>query len=118
MVPATSMVIQNGEIVAVNDDEFGCSMCDEIDLGGGYVIPGLIDLHQHLGTGGFGALDTNARVSLFRKNLYWGITTVFNPLSLTRSEEPCRLQFEMRQRASRGLSLRVGTSGQRAAGVI
>ena len=79
MVPATSIVIQNGEIVAVNDDEFGCSMCDEIDLGGGYVIPGLIDLHQHLGTGGFGALDTNARVSLFRKNLYWGITTVFNP---------------------------------------
>ncbi len=79
MVPATSMVIQNGEIVAVNDDQFGCSMCEEIDLAGGYVIPGLIDLHQHLGTGGFGALDTSGRVSLFRKNLYWGITTVFNP---------------------------------------
>lgn len=99
MVPATSIVIQNGEIVSVNDDTFGCSMCEEIDLAGGYVIPGLIDLHQHLGTGGFGALDTNTRVSLFRKNLYWGITTVFNP---SIPDEPRRaLQAAIRNTPNR-----------------
>lgn len=79
MVPASSMIIEDGKIVAINDETYTCTSCEEINMAGGYIIPGLIDLHQHLGTGGFGAIDTKKRIELFRKNLYWGITTVFNP---------------------------------------
>lgn len=79
MASGSSLVIEGGKIAALNDESYGCAGCETIDLAGGYIVPGLIDLHQHLGTGGFGATDVNKRVALFRKNLYWGITTAFNP---------------------------------------
>ena len=73
------MVIEGGKIAAINDDSYACAGCREIDMAGGYIVPGLIDLHQHLNTGGFGKLSLNERVALFHKNLYCGITSVFNP---------------------------------------
>ncbi len=79
MAGGSRLVIEGGKIASLNDDTFACAGCQTIDLAGGFIVPGLIDLHQHLDTGGFAGMDTNARVSLFRKNLYWGITTVFNP---------------------------------------
>lgn len=79
MASGSSLVIEGGKIVALNDDSYSCVECREIDLAGGYMVPGLIDLHQHLGTGGFGELDINRRVALFHRNLYWGITSAFNP---------------------------------------
>ncbi len=79
MANARNMVIENGKIAAIDDDTYGCAGCQTIDLVGGFVIPGLVDLHQSLGSGGFARENTNARVSLFHRNLYWGITAVFNP---------------------------------------
>lgn len=79
MARGTSLVIEEGKIASLNDESHLCGGCRVIDLAGGFIVPGLIDLHQHLGNGGFADIDTNTRVSLFHKNLYWGITSVFNP---------------------------------------
>lgn len=79
MAGGSRLVIEGGKIASLNDNTYACSGCQTIDLAGGFIVPGLIDLHQHLDTGGFAEMDTNTRVSLFRKNLYWGITAVFNP---------------------------------------
>ncbi len=79
MASGSSLVIEEGKITSLNDESYVCGGCRVIDLAGGFIVPGLIDLHQHLGNGGFADIDTNTRVSLFHKNLYWGITSVFNP---------------------------------------
>lgn len=79
MVTSERMVIEDGKIAAINDPVYPCVACQTIDLTGGYMVPGLIDLHQHLGTGGFARQTNRNRLTLFHKNLYWGITTAFNP---------------------------------------
>lgn len=79
MARAQSMVIEDGKIASIDDDSYACPGCQTVNMEGGYIVPGLIDLHQHLGNGGFAGLDTNGRVDLFHKNLYWGITAVLNP---------------------------------------
>lgn len=79
MVSAASMVIEDGKIAAIDDPDYSCAGCQTIDLDGGYMVPGLIDLHQHLGNGGFARQATRDRLNLFHNNLYWGITTAFNP---------------------------------------
>lgn len=79
MVPGTRMILENGKISAINDDTYPCAGCDTYDLGGGFVLPGLIDAHQHLDLGGFSRQSASARVAMFRRDLYWGITTAFNP---------------------------------------
>ena len=79
MVSAASMIIEGGKIAAIDDPAYSCVGCQTIDLAGGYIVPGLIDLHQHLGNGGFARQSPRERISLFHNNLYWGITTAFNP---------------------------------------
>lgn len=79
MVGASAMVIEDGKIVAIDDPDYSCIGCRSIDLSGGFVVPGLIDLHQHLGNGGFARQTTSNRLALFHNNLYWGITTALNP---------------------------------------
>lgn len=79
MASARKLVIENGKIVSIDDDDHDCIDCQTIDLSGGFIIPGLIDLHQHLGSGGFASQDIGSRISLFHKNLYWGVTAVLNP---------------------------------------
>ena len=79
MVSAASMIIEDGKIAAIDDPAYSCVGCQTIDLAGGYMVPGLIDLHQHLGNGGFARQSANERITLFHNNLYWGITTAFNP---------------------------------------
>lgn len=79
MVSAASMIIEEGKIAAIDDPAYSCVGCQTIDLAGGYIVPGLIDLHQHLGNGGFARQSSRERIALFHNNLYWGITTAFNP---------------------------------------
>jgi imidazolonepropionase-like amidohydrolase len=50
-----------------------------VDIEGGFVLPGLIDAHQHLNAGGFSKESQAEKIALLRRNLYWGITTVHNP---------------------------------------
>jgi len=79
MVQADTMLIENGIITGLDTPEADCAGCNIIDLEGGYLIPGLMDLHQHLNAGGFSKETTNQKIALLRSNLYWGITTVYNP---------------------------------------
>lgn len=79
MVSAQRMVIEDGKIAAIDNPDYPCLACQTIDLAGGFMVPGLIDLHQRLGTGGFARQTNRNRLNLFHKNLYWGITTAFNP---------------------------------------
>jgi len=79
MIPADSMLIEDGIITAFDTPETDCVGCNIIDLGGGYVIPGLMDLHQHLNAGGFVKESQAQKIALLRRNFYWGITTVYNP---------------------------------------
>jgi imidazolonepropionase-like amidohydrolase len=79
MIPAEAMLIEDDKITAINDLPDNCADCTELDLQGGYVIPGLMDLHQHLNAGGFAKESNKEKIALLRKNLYWGITTVYNP---------------------------------------
>jgi imidazolonepropionase-like amidohydrolase len=48
-----------------------------IDVRGKFVIPGLIDVHHHLGTGTLGRSDADPAKNLGAL-LTWGVTTVFN----------------------------------------
>lgn len=79
MVPADTMLIENGIIREIGQVEDDCIDCTVMDLEGGYLIPGLIDAHQHLNVGGFAKETTEQKIALLRRNLYWGITTVHNP---------------------------------------
>jgi len=79
MVQADLMLIEDGIISSINQSEDNCADCTVIELDGGYLIPGLMDLHQHLNAGGFLKETADQKIALLRKNLYWGITTVYNP---------------------------------------
>src|SRR3546814_18861423 len=60
-----------------------------VDLGGQYLLPGLIDSHQHLAT----PPDRRRAEALMRRDLYGGITAVrimaddLRPIAELRSEE-------------------------------
>lgn len=77
MVSSDRMVIEDGKITSIGTD--ACGGCREINLAGAYITPGLIDMHQHLSRGGFSREPLAERLRLFRRNLYFGITTAFNP---------------------------------------
>lgn len=79
MVPSRSMIITDGIITSINEIDGPCLNCDIIELEGGYLIPGLMDLHQHLNVGGFTKESTTQKLAILKRNLYWGITTVYNP---------------------------------------
>ena len=78
MLLADNMLIEDGIIKAFNYTD-KCSDCERINLEAGFLIPGLIDAHQHLSDGGFSKKNLEERIALYRRNLYWGITTTFDP---------------------------------------
>ena len=75
----TSVVVFSGKIERLVNGHFECDTCKIIDASNKFVIPGLMDVHQHTGLGDLNKASQEANVALLRKNLYWGITTVFNP---------------------------------------
>lgn len=50
-----------------------------IDGKGGYAMPGLIDVHAHVGNGGAGRQDDAARTRSLQQFLRYGVTTIFVP---------------------------------------
>ena len=50
-----------------------------IDGSGGFAIPGLIDVHAHLGDGGVGRQDDATRARALRQFLRYGVTSIFVP---------------------------------------
>lgn len=79
MVRGEFMLIEDGIITSINTSEGLCPACDVMDLEGGFLIPGLMDLHQHLNAGGFAKETNKQKIDLLRRNFHWGITTVYNP---------------------------------------
>jgi len=79
MTRGGSMVITDGIITSIDDVVIPCPGCDFLDLEGGFLIPGLMDLHQHLNVGGFAKESVEQKLAILKRDLYWGITTVYNP---------------------------------------
>ena len=46
---ARGIAIHNGKIVAITDDEHLPEAARMIDAGGNYVLPGIVDIHVHIG---------------------------------------------------------------------
>jgi len=77
-VPGT-IIVQNSLIIAVRpgDDSPPPPGARVIDAGGGFVMPGIADMHNHLQLGMF--RPSGNRAAVLRSLLDWGITTVFDP---------------------------------------
>ena len=50
-----------------------------VDGTGRFAIPGLIDVHAHVGEGGVGPQDDSSRARALRQFLRYGVTTIFVP---------------------------------------
>jgi imidazolonepropionase-like amidohydrolase len=75
--PSMSIVTDGGQIRLVAPDadipaELRQSAADEVDLGGQFVIPGLIDSHQHIAT----PPDRPAAEAILRRLAYGGVTAI------------------------------------------
>jgi len=77
-VPGT-IIVQNSLIIAVRpgDDSPPPPNARVIDASGGYVMPGIADMHNHLRSGMFRPGGDPAGV--LRSLLDWGVTTTFDP---------------------------------------
>jgi len=77
-VPGT-IIVQNSLIIAVRpgDDSPAPPGARVIDASGGFVMPGIADMHNHLRSGMFKPGGDQAGV--LRSLLDWGVTTTFNP---------------------------------------
>ncbi|MDQ3346779.1 MAG: hypothetical protein M3545_02315 [Acidobacteriota bacterium] len=55
------------------------SAATRVDGTGHFAIPGLIDVHAHVGEGGIGPQDGSTRARALRQFLRYGVTTIFVP---------------------------------------
>lgn len=84
----TSILIENGQFTKITKgDGLGPSEAVVIDATGKTVLPGLIDMHAHLLSGGFDTLteaidsfDPPTQIRALKQMLYWGVTSVYNPV--------------------------------------
>lgn len=85
LAPGTALVVQDGAIVGVQPEGEVDPRIRRIDAGGGYVLPGLVDIHTH-GAGGrlFNEADDEAWATILDVQLAHGVTTVL-PTTLTAS---------------------------------
>ncbi|MCI8388045.1 MAG: N-acetylglucosamine-6-phosphate deacetylase [Clostridiales bacterium] len=89
-----SLTVENGIIVPVDET------CDTVDLGGAYVVPGLIDVHTH-GRGGFES--TEVSTDEFAKMAYSYAkagTTSFMPTLMSVPIEQLKSSIDVAVKAS------------------
>ena len=72
-----------------------------IDATGKSILPGLIDMHAHLLSGGFDTItdvidsyDPASQKRALKQMLYWGVTTTYNPV------QPLELGLQLRAQAA------------------
>ena len=76
-VPGT-IIVQNSLIISVSpDDKAPPPGAQVIDASGGFVMSGIADMHNHLGSGLPGQNIDRARI--LRSLLDWGVTTTLDP---------------------------------------
>lgn len=98
-----SVFIADRRIARVNDgDGKTDAPAGIVDGAGKVVIPGLIDMHAHLISGGFDTIsevgityDREMEVRVLKQMLYWGVTSVYNPV------QPLGLGVRLRAGAAR-----------------
>jgi imidazolonepropionase-like amidohydrolase len=75
------VVIEEGRIVTIAPTgTVSASMsATRVDATGHFAIPGLIDVHAHVGEGGIGPQDDTTRARALRQFLRYGVTTIFVP---------------------------------------
>jgi imidazolonepropionase-like amidohydrolase len=110
-----SILIQNGRIKELQKGLKPVpGESSVIDARGKTILPGLIDMHAHLISGGFDTItnvgiiyDLELSKRLLKQMLYWGVTAVYNPV------QPLELGLELRRQAAAGtfLSPRLFISG-------
>lgn len=83
MIPNADILIENGRIARISAAGEGVTGTDVpvVDVSGAYIIPGLIDAHYHLADIRRDVLDFE--VWGLKANLAYGITTLFDPSSLS-----------------------------------
>ena len=81
------------------------------DAAGKTVLPGLIDMHAHLLSGGFDTItdksmsyDPTEQMRALRQMLYWGVTSVYSPV------QPLEQGLELRSAAARDSRARPATA--------
>ena len=72
---AHKMVLADGEkITAIVEDTAPCEGYEKVDLKGGYLMPGLINLHVHLAGNGKPSAKPRDNAALVRRILSNGLT--------------------------------------------
>lgn len=79
--PPRDILIADGRIVAIEDAGHVARerAATIVDGAGKYALPGLIDVHAHLGDGGARAQTDEDREQALRQFLRYGVTTIFIP---------------------------------------
>jgi imidazolonepropionase-like amidohydrolase len=97
-VPGT-IIVQNSLIIAVRpgDDSPAPPGARVIDASGGYVMPGIADMHNHLRSGMFKPSGDQAGV--LWSSLDWGVTTTFDPGVSVEEFDALRNTISMDRRA-------------------
>ncbi|HUE82485.1 MAG TPA: amidohydrolase family protein [Pyrinomonadaceae bacterium] len=99
-----SILIQDGRIKSITSADEGVPPeATLIDATGKSVLPGLIDMHAHLLSGGFDTItevidsfEPATQERALKQMLYWGITSVYSPV------QPLQSGLELRARTSNG----------------
>ena len=112
--PNASVLIRNGKFEKIFQRQEQATDATVIDGAGKFLLPGLFDMHAHLLSGGFDSItdqidsfDPETEKRALMQMLYWGVTTVFNPVQPLATAEELR-NYES---ANPSLSPRVLLSG-------
>jgi len=94
-----TIIVQNSLIVAVrpNDDKPAPAGARVIDATGGFVMPGIADMHNHLRSGMF--QPGGDQLGVLKSLLDWGVTTTFNPGVPVEEFDELRKQISLNRRA-------------------
>ena len=101
----TFILIQNGRFSEVSSSGIDVpETVTAIDAAGKTVLPGLIDMHAHLLSGGFDTIseksmsyDPADQQRALKQMLYWGVTAVYDPVQPV--EQGLRLREQVANRA-------------------
>jgi len=79
--PPRDILIQDGRIVSILESGVDARPAGAavVDAKGGFALPGLIDVHAHIGEGGAGAPTPGSRERALAQFLRYGVTTIFAP---------------------------------------
>lgn len=99
-LPRASILIENGRFKEITEGKINPPAgAVVLDAAGKTVLPGLVDMHAHLLSGGFDTItdrsmsyDVADQKRALKQMLYWGVTSVFDPVQPLESGLHLRAQ--------------------------